>query len=132
MKDCEQITMFGFVDEYETEQLPPEERKKDVKAWAIEAGPITNSWRHDAPVLYWRVRPRRIVFERDSRWDPHYQSWDTFGHSLGGRYFGFYGGHGKMPVFRKEPSWQDCCVYVRKQRGYLPGTEIRNWEDRPI
>lgn len=130
MKGCEQITMFGFVDEYETEQLPPEERKKDVKAWVIEAGPVAKGWGPD--IAYWRAHPRRIIFERDAKWDDRYRKWDTFGHSLGGQYFGFYGGHGKMAVFRTRPTWQDCCVYVRKQREYLPGTEIRDWEYRPI
>lgn len=130
MKDIEQISMFGFVDEYETEQLPPEKRKKGVKAWTIEAMPgAVNSW--EEPIRYWLVWPRRIIFERDSEWDDHYQCWDTFGHSLGGRYFGFYGGHGKMPVFRKRPSWQDCCAYVRKQKEFQSWMRIDYYDKRP-
>lgn len=122
----EQISMTALLDAYETEQIPPAERKKDVKGWIVEAAAITNSWRDDAPVQYWICYPRRIIFEKDSRWDKHYQKWDTFGHSLGGRYMGFYGGHGSMVVFRTKPSHADCFLFVRREkRNYKPGTEIR-------
>lgn len=29
--DAEQVSMFTLVEEYETPQIPPEQRKKDVK-----------------------------------------------------------------------------------------------------
>lgn len=125
MMDAEQISMFALVEQYETEQLPPAERKKDVKAWTIQVQGITNSFRQDAPILYCIVRPVRIIFERDSRWDSHYQKWDTFGHSLGGRYWGWYGGHGRMTVFRRKPTHGDCFLYARQWKEYVPGTEIR-------
>lgn len=128
MMDAEQVSMFTLVEEYETPQLPPEERKKDVKAWTIEAYGVKNSILDDAPILFWITQPRRIIFERDSRWDSHYQRWDTFGHSLGGNYWGWYGGHGKMLVFRRKPSIGDCLLYARQQRDYVSGTEIRYQE----
>lgn len=124
MKDAEQVSMFTLVEQYETPQLPPEERKKDVKAWTIEAFAMAKGWDTDE-IAYWVVRPRRIVFIRDSRWDSHYQCWDTFGDSLGGNYWGWYGGHGSMPVFIKKPSHWDCFLFVKRKREYRPGQEIR-------
>lgn len=122
----EQLSMTAMLDGYETALLPPEERKKDVKGWTVEAFPITNSFKANAPILYWVVRPRRIVFERDSKWDERYKCWDTFGHSLDGRYMGFYGGHGSMVVFSTKPSHADCFLFVRKEkRDWKPGEEIR-------
>ena len=122
--DAEQVSMFTLVEQYETPQLPPEERKKDVKAWTIEAFAMAKGWDTDE-IAYWVVRPRRIVFIRDSRWDSHYQCWDTFGDSLGGNYWGWYGGHGSMPVFIKKPSHGDCFLFVKRKREYRPGQEIR-------
>ena len=124
MMEAEQVSMFTLVEEYETEQIPPEERKKDVKAWTIEAFAMAKGMDTDE-IAFWVVRPRRIVFERDSRWDSRYQKWDTFGHGIGGDYWGFYGGHGSMPVFIKKPSHGDCFLFVKRKREYRPGQEIR-------
>lgn len=121
--DAEQVSMFTLVEEYETEQIPPKERKKDVKGWTIEAFPVGELGTDR--IRYWVVRPRRLIFERDSEWDSHYQCWDTFGHGIGGDYWGWYGGHGKMPVFIAKPSHGDCFLYVKRRRDYVPGQEIR-------
>ena len=124
MMDAEQVSMFTLVEEYETEQIPPEQRKEGVKAWTIEAFAMAKGMDTDE-IAFWVVRPRRIVFIRDSRWDSHYQCWDTFGDSLGGNYWGWYGGHGSMPVFIKKPSHGDCFLFVKRKREYRPGQEIR-------
>lgn len=124
MKDAEQVSMFTLVEEYETEQIPPEQRKEGVKAWTIEAYAMAKGWNTDE-IAYWVVRPRRIVFERDSKWDSRYQKWSTFGHVTEGPYWGWYGGHGNMETFRTKPSHGDCFLFVKRKREYRPGQEIR-------
>ena len=108
MMDAEQVSMFTMVEEYETEQIPPEERKEGVKAWTIEAFAMAKGWNTDE-IAYWVV----------------YQKWSTFGHVTEGQYWGWYGGHGNMETFRTKPSHGDCFLFVKRKREYRPGQEIR-------
>lgn len=123
----EQISVFSMLDEYETPFMPRSEMKKDVKAWVIEYAAITNSWRDDAPIQYILVRPRQVVFIKDSIQKPDGR-WDTFGENKGGRFFGWYGGRGFKLIFTHCPSWADQVRYIKEEcDAWHEGIEIRPW-----
>ncbi len=127
-KGSEQISMFALLEEYETPLLPVEQRNKGVKAWVIEAAGIKNSLEDEAPILFWVVRPRKVMFTNDARRDPRaYSGWFTAAESVGGQYFGWYGGRQHEPIFTRMPSMADMEKYVREQRNYKSGVEIRPW-----
>ena len=123
----EQISMFGMLDEWETPVLPIEQRNKDVKAWVIEAIGTKNSIAMDAPIAYWAVRARRVMFTVDAKRDlKAYSKWCTGAESCDGKnYFGWLGGLGHEPIFSKRPSYSDMEKFVRMRRGWREGTEIR-------
>ena len=123
-----QISMFSLLDEWETPELPIPERNKGVKAWVIEVAGITNSLKNNAPIRFWLVRPRQVMFTNNARRDPKaYSGWFTAAESVRGQYFGWYGGIGKKHVFIREPTWNDMVKYTREQKDYVAGTDIRPW-----
>ena len=124
----EQVTMFALLDGYETPQLAVKFRNQGVKAWIIEAAGIKNSLEDDAPILFWVVRPRKVMFTNNARRDPRtYSGWFTSAESVGGQYFGWYGGLGHEPVFEERPTFADMEKYVKQRKEYREGMEIRPW-----
>lgn len=124
----EQVSMFALLDEYETPRLPVKFRNQGVKAWVIEAAGIKNSLKDDAPILFWCVRARRVEFIENAKPDKRaYSGWFTAAESVGGQYFGWYGGLGREPVFEERPTFADMEKYVKQRKEYREGTEIRPW-----
>lgn len=123
-----QLSIFAALG-YETPEIDAKDCRKDVKAWVIEFCGITNSFDDEAPILYYRARPRRIVFERDSKLESRggcvYWHTDDSLDFIGS--FGMYWEPGKF--FASKPSWTDCERCVRENPDFA-GQEIRVWERR--
>ena len=126
MKGQVQLSIFGALDEYEAAEIPPERCRKGVQAWKIEYAGITNSIRENAPILYYKVRPRRIMFEWDSKLDKY--GWNVYWKTIDGKnYWGACNLYHDHEYFAAEPTAADCERYVKAHSRDYAGQEIRPW-----
>jgi hypothetical protein len=128
MQKAEQVTVFDLLEGFRTPLMPPEQMKPGVKAWVIEAAGITNSMDWDAPILFWKVRPRRVQFKRVPRFSEKWQKWETGADSCDHKNFFGWSGYVRDPTFTRRPCFADQVKYVEQQRDYTPGTPIQPWE----
>lgn len=113
----QQISMFQMLDEYETQQIPPDKQKKGMKGWIIEISGIflkENGYKDD----WTGVETRPIIFDEDTRKDR-----DGFtcqqAHTIKGPHQGWLAR--PQMIFIERPSWADCLKYgrdVAHKKGY--------------
>lgn len=104
----EQMSIWSFLDSYETPLIPYEQQKKGTRGWIIECSGLflrENGFKKDQ----YGVCTRPIVFESDTKPDGSQHA-----HTLKGPFHGWWGGN--KEVFERRPSWSDCLLHAKKNR----------------
>ena len=127
----DQMSVFEALDTWDAVEIRPEECLEGRTAWVIEYAKITNSPDYDAKVQYCMARPRRIVFEKDSRLDGEH-GWSLYWHTDDGlASWGAYGcGWQEKYYFATQPTWSDCQRFVRERWKKYAGQPIRKWREK--
>ena len=112
----EQTTLFDALeDAYTTPVLPPEEQRKGMRGWIVEAVPYRDGNEDDAKYVLLMLQARIVEFERDTVRTA--KGWSQNAHTAD-RNMG-WGGWERL-IFRSRPTVGDMLKVAHKE---YPGTK---------